>query len=157
MNEQVSIGFRRRLAFAFAGIFAALAVNGAWRAIASHNTVQLLVVLVAFGGIAAAYAAQALHREPVLLVDDEGVTDLRGGKVVHWHEIEAAHVAERRMGFDHYHRLVLTLGRGQALSLPLDQLTRKWTDVAGMIEGHLGRQVAIRREGNPLVRRSRAS
>jgi hypothetical protein len=155
MDKQISIGFSRRLVFAFASLFAVLAVSGVWRAISSHEAMRALLVLVTFGGLFAAYAALLLHRRPVLLLDDDGLTDLRGGIVVRWDDIEAAHVAERHRFFDHYHDLVLTVAREQALSLSLDELTRSWRDVVKLIEGRMGRQVSIRRETGVISRRPR--
>lgn len=155
MNYQISIGFKRQLAFAFAIVFGVLAVSGTWQAISSHDVVRLVIVLVAFGGAAVAYAAQVLHRDPVLVIDEEGLTDRRSGKVIRWCDIESAHVAERRRRFDRYHDLVLTVARGQTASLCLDQLTRTWSEVVELIEGRLGMQVAVQREGG-LIRRSSA-
>jgi len=154
MTKQVSIGFKRRLALAFAIVFAALAVSSAWQAVSSHDLARLVIVLVVFGGTAAAYVIQVLRREPVLVLDEEGLTDRRGGTAVRWCEIEDAHVAERHGPFDHDHDLVLTLVRGQTLSLSLDQLTSSWSEVVTLIEGRLGRQVSVLREGG-LVRHSR--
>jgi hypothetical protein len=154
MNEQVSIGFSRRLVLAFAAVFAVLAVSGAWQAVSAHETVRLLIVLVAFGGISVVYAAQVIRRGPVLLLDDEGLTDARGGIVVRWNDVEAAHVAERRASFDRYHDLVLTVAREQR-SLSLDQLTSKWSDVVDLVEDRLGKQVSVRREGGLISKQSR--
>ena len=147
MNQTVSIGFSRRLVLALATLFAVIAVTGAWRAGVSHNGLQLLLVLLTFGGMSAAYGAQLLRRGPVLLLDDDGLTDVRRGVVVRWQEIKAAHVAEPRRSFDRYHDLVLTVTPEETLSLPLDQLTRKWSDVVALVEDHLGRQLPIQREG----------
>jgi len=155
MDYQISIGFKRRLAFAFAVVFAVLAVTGAWQAVSNNDPLRLLIVLVAFGGAAAAFAARAVDRNPVLVLDEQGLTDRRRGDVIRWSDIEAVHVAERRGHFDRYHDLVLTLTRERTLRLPLDQLTRSWSEVAELIEGRLGRQVAIRREGG-LIGRARA-
>lgn len=154
MNEQISIGFSRRLVFAFAFLFAVLAVSGVWQAISSHEAVRAVIILVTFGGMSVAYTALFLYRHPVLLLDDDGLTDVRGAVVVRWHDIEAIHVAERHRLFDHYHDLVLTDARGQTLSLSLDQLTRKWMDVLELIEGRMGRQVPIRRETGTIAGRS---
>ena len=153
MDEQVRISFRRRLASAFAAVFAVLAVSGAWQAISSHELTRLLIVLAVFGGAAAAFATQLLRRDPVLLLDAAGLTDVRGGNVVPWHDIESAHVAERRSGFERYHDLVL-VAREQTVSLSLDQLTRTWGDVAELIERRLSRPVDVRRERSPRGRRS---
>ncbi len=154
MNEQqVRIHFRRRLASAFAAVFAVLAVSGAWQAISSHDLARLLIVLAVFGGAAAGYVTQLLRRGPVLLLDAEGLTDVRGGKLVPWYDIESAHVAERRSGFERYHDLVL-VGREQTVSLSLDQLTRTWADIAELIERRLSRPVDIRRERSPRAWRS---
>jgi hypothetical protein len=154
MNVQVSIGFRRRLALAFAALFAVLAVNSAWQAVSDHETVRLLIALLAFGGISVVFAVRVLHRGPVLLLDDECLTDARGGLVVRWNDVEAAHVAERRGSFDRYHDLVLTVAREQRV-LQLDQLTSKWSDVVGLVESRLGKQVSVRREGGLVSKQSR--
>jgi len=155
MDEKVSIGFSRRLVFAFASVFAVLAISGVWRAISSHGAVRPLIVLVTFGGLSAVYVALLLQRHPVLVLDDDGLTDIRRSIVVHWHDIEAAHVAERHRTLDRYHDLVLTVAPEQTLSLSLDQLTRRWSDVVELIEGRMGTQVPIRRETGVLSMRSR--
>jgi len=154
MNEQISIGFSRRLPSAFAFLFAVLAVSGVWQAISSHEALRALIVLVTFGGMSVVYTVLLLYRHAVLLLDEDGLTDVRGGIVVRWHDIEAVHVAERHRLFDHYHDLVLTDARGQTLSLSLDQLTRKWMDVVALIEGRIGGQVPIRRETGAISSRS---
>ncbi len=155
MNEKVSIGFSRRLVFAFASVFAILAISGVWRAISSHEAVRPLIVLVTFGGLSAVYAALLFQRRPVLVLDGDGLTDIRRSIVVRWHDIEAIHVAERRRTLDRYHDLVLTLAPEQTLSLSLDQLTRRWSDVVELIEGRIGTQVPVRRETSVLPIRSR--
>jgi len=155
MDQQVRIGFKRRLAFAFAVVFAAVAVRAAWQALSSGDPLRLLVVVLAFGGTAAAYVALVLHRDPVLVLDSEGLTDGRRGSVIRWCEVEAAHVSERHKRFDRCHDLILTVGREQTLSVPLDQLTKTWGEVVELVEGRLGKQVSIRREGG-LIGRSQA-
>ena len=154
MNEQLSIGFSRRLATMFAALFAALAVSGIWQAVSAHEAARLLIVLFVFGGVSAAFAVQILSREPVLLLDEEGLTDARHGLVVRWRDVEAAHVTERRGSFDRFHDLVLTVAREQR-SLSLDQLTTRWSDVVGLVENRLGSQVSVRREGRVVSNRWR--
>jgi hypothetical protein len=152
MKQQVCIGFRRRLASAFAIVFAIVAVDGAWQAGSSNDLPRLLIILTVFGGACCAYLAQALRRDPVLLLDDEGLTDRRRGDTIRWSDIKTAHVMESHGRFDRYHDLVLTVGRGQTMSLSLDQLTRTWGEVVEMVEGRLGRRVAVVREGGVLRR-----
>lgn len=130
-------------------------MTGAWRAFASHDPAQLAFVVLAFGGVAAAFASQVLHHDPVLLLDAERLTDVRGGNVIAWKEIEAVHVAKRNGIFDRCHDLVLTVAGEQTLSLPLDLLTRTWSDVVELVEGRLGRPVAIQSERGPITRRAR--
>jgi hypothetical protein len=77
-HEHVSIGFSRLTALAFAAIFAFVAVNGASRAVAEHDVVRLVVVLAVFGGIAAAFLARALRRAPVVGIDEQGPSAVRG-------------------------------------------------------------------------------
>jgi len=153
-QEQVSIGISRRLVLACAALFAVLAVSGAWRAASSHEVVRPLIFLVVFAGISAAYAALLLPRRPVLLLDSDGLTDLRAGVAVRWRDIEAAHVAEHHTTLDRYHDLVLTVAPEETLSLSLDQLTRRWSDVVDLIEDRIGRQVSIRREPRVVAKRS---
>jgi hypothetical protein len=78
VHQHVSIGFSRRIALAFAAIFALVAGNGAWQAVAEHDVVRLVVVLAVFGGIAAAFLAQVLHRAPAAGIDAPGATAARG-------------------------------------------------------------------------------
>jgi hypothetical protein len=153
MDDQLRIGFKRRLASAFAAVFTLLAVSGAWQAISSHELARLLIVVAVFGGAAAAFMTQLLRRNPVLQLDAEGLTDLRRGSTVRWRDIESAHVAERRFGFERYHDLVL-VARRQTVSLSLDQLTRTWGDMTELIEARLSRPVDIRREPSAGARRS---
>ena len=152
MNESLTIGFKRRLAAVFAAVFAVLAVSGAWRAIDAGDSARLVTALVVFGGLAGAFAAHALRRGPALVLDAEGLTDLRRNVVVGWDEIDAAHVAERRGGPGRCHDLVLDVA-GRQLSLPLDDLTRRWSELAGVVERRLGTEVAVRREPSALARR----
>jgi len=156
MRQQVCIGFRRRLASAFAVVFAVLAIDGTWQAASSGDLLRVLVVLAVFGGASCAYIAQVLRRGPVLLLDEEGLTDRRRGGTIRWSEIQAAHVAESHRRFDRSHDLVLTVGRDQTLCLSLDQLTRTWGEVVELVEGRLGRRVSVRREGG-VIRRWRGS
>jgi hypothetical protein len=153
-NENVSIGFSRRLAGAFALLFAAVAVSGAWQAASAGGAIRAAVVLTLFGGVAVAFAAQALQRRPVLVLDEQGLTDVRGGVSVRWQEIEAARVARRR---PRCHDLVLTIARGQTVRLSLDQLTRRSAEIARLLEGRTGRAVELERAWALLGRGRRAS
>jgi hypothetical protein len=146
MTEPLSIGFKRRLAGVFAAVFALLAVTGTIQAISSHEAVRLVVALVVFGGAAAVFAAHALHRAPVLVLDHEGLTDLRGGVVVRWQDVRAVHVAERRDSVDRCHDLVLTVDGGHRHSLSVDHLTTRWRELARLVEARVGSQVTVRRE-----------
>jgi hypothetical protein len=156
MNESLAIGFRRRLAAVFAAVFAVLAVSGAWRAAASDEAL-LLVAVLAFGGISVAYALHAMHRRPVLILDADGLTDLRRGIAVRWGEIEAAHIAERPLSLDPNHELVLRVQGGKQMRLCLDHLTRTWRDLGRIVEARLGSEVSIRREAGGLLSRTRRS
>jgi hypothetical protein len=144
VNQNVSIGFSRRLAVAFAVLFATVAVSGAWQAATTHDATRSAVVLAMFGAVAVAFAAQALRRRPVLVLDEQGLTDVRGGVSVRWQEIEAARVARRR---PRCHDLVLTVARGETVRLSLDQLSRRSAEIARLLEGRTGRTVALEYEG----------
>jgi hypothetical protein len=150
-TDNVSIGFSRKLSLAFAVLFAAVAASGAWDAVSSGRPLRAVVVLLLFGAPAALLAVQALQRDPVLVLDDQGLTDVRGGRSVRWQEIEAAHVAHRG---PRCHDLVLTLARGQTLRLSLDQLTRRWPEIARLTERSTGRRVAVETELFASARRA---
>ena len=79
---------------------------------------------------------------------------MRGGVSVRWQEIEAARVARRR---PRCHDLVLTVARGETVRLSLDQLTRRSTEIARLLEGRTGRTVERERAGALLGRGRRVS
>ena len=144
-DNELRIGRNRKL-FGFATIFfGALLAGGLSREISGSSITGVILVLVVFG-LPSFFYARGLGRGPVIIIDADGLTDLRSGRVVRWATTSTIILRQRQGVFGEYHHLVCTAATGESIDLSIDQLSLGWKSVVSAVEDRAGRSVTTLRE-----------
>lgn len=129
-------------ALAFGFLFAAtrwvlrLGTAGAW---------MFFLLAIAFAAAAYDPAKRAFIGRTALVVDRDGLHDLRMGLHLCWREVQAIRVRTRQGSFDEYHELIMDFAESPTIEIPLDDLAMSWQDVARVVGELSGRPMMAER------------
>jgi hypothetical protein len=147
----------RTRATAWAALFGVFTALASTQAITSHNTTELVLALVFFGGPFAFFAYRAGRRRPVLMINAHTLTDGRSGRIVAWNSVIDARVGVQRGLFGEAHHLVLALSNPRStprrfittnannpdeIDINLDLLSAPWNEVVRFVETASGYSIA---------------
>jgi hypothetical protein len=173
VDQRIRIHFNRRIAFGAAALFGFLIVIGTEREIQAHSVLGSLFVIGFFGLFFVISSLRLLQRRPVLVIDDHTFTVGRSHQVIPWRPLRIipwdtifeAHLLERKGVLVVFHELVLTI-RGdndlqgeeslaelrtskvavQTVEVSLDQLSMSWSDIVGLAQERLGKNIPTRHQ-----------
>lgn len=150
----------RRRSLGFAVFFGFFTFAGVARELVSHSTVGMILALVFFGAPFAFFLTWGNRRRPVLVIDQNGLTEGRSGRTVPWETMAAVRVVANRGLFGESHHLIVSLDlyetpptprrfittnatNPKELDINLDLLALPWDEVVSAVEQASGRR-AIR-------------
>jgi len=149
------VGVNRRLAFAAAVFFGILLFGAVGRGVSTGNSESTVIAALFIGFPFIFYMRRVLQREPVLILDDEYLRNIKANHTVRWDKIGGMYLRQRQGIFGQYHHLVFTdRATDKNEDLPLDQLSVGWKDIVELVERHVGQPVPVRREAGLRIRRS---
>lgn len=115
-----------------------------------------LILGLGLGGMCAFYVRGLLRRGPAIVIDAEGLRDLRSGRAVRWASVSEILLRQRQGLFGEHHHLVLTVAGSTAaaseLDISIDLLSMSWKTVVDAVEERAGRRVIVRRERGVVTR-----
>lgn len=144
-HDPVGVGPNRLLtAAAAAGLLVAAGI-GSDREIAAHDAVMAVLLLLAFGAMAAIYGRMALKPGARLVIDSVGIADVRADPTTRWDDVSAVRLLRRQGTFGEFHTLRLELRNGDQ-DLKLDLLRPGWRRVTQTVAEHSGKTVTTSRQ-----------
>jgi hypothetical protein len=140
-DRELRVGRNRKL-FGIATVFlGALVAGGLSREISAGSIIGVMLVLAVFGLPCLFYARGLLRRGPVIVIDTDGLTDLRSGRAVRWATTSTIALRQRQGVFGEYHHLVCTASTGEIVDFSIDQLSLGWKSVVSAVEQRADRSV----------------
>ena len=154
---RICVGIHRGKALGYAAVLGVSLVIGVPRASGVSATIALIVLGLPF----AFFVWEALRQRPVLILDEQALTDARAGRTLRWTDVEEVYARARQGAYGMHHELVLTsrkasdLGRPKPhrfisrygpddeLTLSLDDLALPWERIVWLVEERIGHPVPI--------------